>query len=253
VAVLAFAASIGSAGASIINISSNFTFNSGGTDMTASPNGTSDTISQPAIVQGYNGPTPLGVGTLLSNTDLGASGDFTASVTQSVQYYAQGLEIAAFAVGFGKGGETVQSVLLNDPSPNPPFWQASFTPPGTYCTQPPCPANYKAGISFLNAQVTLTATLSVQRIGNTVTLAFDGIPELSSTDPAYGGAPIFELYFENPGGDTNQGGATWSNFTVTTGSTPLPATLPLFATGLGAMGLFGWRRKRKAGATFATA
>jgi hypothetical protein len=27
---------------------------------------------------------------------------------------------------------------------------------------------------------------------------------------------------------------------------PLPATLPLFATGLGALGLRGWRRKRKA-------
>ena len=26
---------------------------------------------------------------------------------------------------------------------------------------------------------------------------------------------------------------------------PLPAALPLFATGLGALGLFGWRRKRK--------
>ena len=29
-------------------------------------------------------------------------------------------------------------------------------------------------------------------------------------------------------------------------TTPLPATLPLFASGLGALGLFGWRRKRKA-------
>jgi hypothetical protein len=29
-------------------------------------------------------------------------------------------------------------------------------------------------------------------------------------------------------------------------ATPLPAALPLFATGLGAMGLLGWRRKRKA-------
>jgi hypothetical protein len=28
--------------------------------------------------------------------------------------------------------------------------------------------------------------------------------------------------------------------------TPLPATFPLFATGLGALGLIGWRRKRKA-------
>ena len=27
--------------------------------------------------------------------------------------------------------------------------------------------------------------------------------------------------------------------------TPLPAALPLFATGLGALGLLGWRRKRR--------
>jgi hypothetical protein len=27
--------------------------------------------------------------------------------------------------------------------------------------------------------------------------------------------------------------------------TPLPAALPLFATGLGAVGMLGWRRKRK--------
>lgn len=33
--------------------------------------------------------------------------------------------------------------------------------------------------------------------------------------------------------------------------TPLPATLPLFATGIGGMGLLGWRRKRKAKAAVA--
>jgi hypothetical protein len=32
---------------------------------------------------------------------------------------------------------------------------------------------------------------------------------------------------------------------------PLPAALPLFATGLGAMGLLGWRRKRKNAAAIA--
>jgi uncharacterized protein (TIGR03118 family) len=32
-------------------------------------------------------------------------------------------------------------------------------------------------------------------------------------------------------------------------STPLPAALPLFASGLGALGLFGWRRKRRNAAT----
>jgi hypothetical protein len=30
---------------------------------------------------------------------------------------------------------------------------------------------------------------------------------------------------------------------------PLPAALPLFATGLGALGLLAWRRKRKAAAS----
>ncbi len=34
-------------------------------------------------------------------------------------------------------------------------------------------------------------------------------------------------------------------------ATPLPAALPLFAMGLGAMGLLGWRRKRKAAAALA--
>ena len=33
---------------------------------------------------------------------------------------------------------------------------------------------------------------------------------------------------------------------ATVGATPLPAALPLFATGIGGLGLLGWRRKRKA-------
>ena len=43
-------------------------------------------------------------------------------------------------------------------------------------------------------------------------------------------------------------GVIW-NYTrtaVTAPAVPLPAALPLFATGLGMMGLLGWRRKRKA-------
>jgi hypothetical protein len=44
---------------------------------------------------------------------------------------------------------------------------------------------------------------------------------------------------------------TESPLNVSIGATPLPAALPLFATGLGAMGLFGWRKKRKAAAVAA--
>jgi hypothetical protein len=36
-------------------------------------------------------------------------------------------------------------------------------------------------------------------------------------------------------------------------ATPLPAALPLFATGLGALGLLGWRRKRKSAASLTAA
>jgi Bacterial regulatory proteins, luxR family len=36
------------------------------------------------------------------------------------------------------------------------------------------------------------------------------------------------------------------SFTLEIGQTPLPAALPLFATGIGGLGLLGWRRKRKA-------
>jgi hypothetical protein len=37
-----------------------------------------------------------------------------------------------------------------------------------------------------------------------------------------------------------------NNLELPPSATPLPATLPLFATGIGALGLLGWRRKRKA-------
>jgi hypothetical protein len=35
---------------------------------------------------------------------------------------------------------------------------------------------------------------------------------------------------------------------VTPGATPLPAAFPLFATGIGGLGLLGWRRKKRAAA-----
>jgi hypothetical protein len=41
--------------------------------------------------------------------------------------------------------------------------------------------------------------------------------------------------------------------TGTVAATPLPAALPLFTTGLGVVGLFGWRRKRKAATSLAGA
>jgi hypothetical protein len=53
-------------------------------------------------------------------------------------------------------------------------------------------------------------------------------------------------YGMNSYGPSGQGSGTLTvNALVDPQVTPLPAALPLFATGLGALGLFGWRRKRK--------
>src|ERR1017187_4591991 len=51
--------------------------------------------------------------------------------------------------------------------------------------------------------------------------------------------PVYDLYFY----DASTYVGTLEVFATTT---PLPAALPLFASGLGALGLLGWSRKRKA-------
>jgi hypothetical protein len=65
----------------------------------------------------------------------------------------------------------------------------------------------------------------------------EGAEHVSPYAEAYNGANI------NPPGSAG----SWSSVSTT----PLPAALPLFATGLGALGLLGWRRKRKNAAAIA--
>jgi hypothetical protein len=55
---------------------------------------------------------------------------------------------------------------------------------------------------------------------------------------SYGHFPYCDNRPENLSGVLSNG--------VVTDTTPLPATLPLFATGIGGLGLLGWRRKRRA-------
>jgi hypothetical protein len=70
-------------------------------------------------------------------------------------------------------------------------------------------------------------------------------------------APIFIADVQEAAGPTGTVGftdqcgdvsGTSCGTTTTTSVTPLPAALPLFGTGLGALGLVGWRRKRNAAA-----
>jgi hypothetical protein len=59
-------------------------------------------------------------------------------------------------------------------------------------------------------------------------------------------APFGEIYVVNNNSGAGEQPITNLIGTAEVSTTPLPAALPLFVTGLGAMGLLGWRRKRKA-------
>jgi hypothetical protein len=74
---------------------------------------------------------------------------------------------------------------------------------------------------------------------------FNGSTEFQGFSPS-GGTVGLVTYFGSWG---FSGGSSDTVLTLTPVATPLPAALPLFATGLSALGLLGWRRKRKAQAT----
>ena len=107
-----------------------------------------------------------------------------------------------------------------------------------------------------NAKAFTTAYSGFNVIGNNDTGRYDTSQftggntstDYSSTLALLGSLKVTELDFVLDGGWGANGAQTLVvsafNFSSST-ETPLPAALPLFATGLGALGLLGWRRNRK--------
>ena len=83
--------------------------------------------------------------------------------------------------------------------------------------------------------VNLCSDLSCTGNGNQITTISFGPSPNFSTDSVILASGASANNTDNPG--------VWSSAAV---ATPLPAALPLFVSGLGALGLLGWRRKRKA-------
>ena len=86
-------------------------------------------------------------------------------------------------------------------------------------------------VSFFDTNSVLLGSINVSSAGGFTFVGFE------DSGGSIGSALVTDT-------DLNSSVVTVDNLVVQ--QTPLPATLPLFATGLGAMGLLGWRRKRKA-------
>ena len=104
---------------------------------------------------------------------------------------------------------------------------------------------------------------------STVNVSINGTPTFSDTNSTTNATGLsWELFTHtfiastmttlaflngDPGADNSNGLDNVALTDVGPAAVPLPAALPLFATGLGALGLLGWRRKRKNAAAIAAA
>ena len=146
----------------------------------------------------------------------------------------------------------VLSGAASGPAGTAPYWL-------TYLNDPN--GGYVGVISFggpdLNGSSQIHVFCDYASISCTNTYSGDTLATLDSI--AYGSTTFGLLTVYESGveiGDWNNNGNTIAaqadiqSITIT-GVTPLPAALPLFAAGLGALGLLGWRRKRKNAAALA--
>jgi hypothetical protein len=133
----------------------------------------------------------------------------TATATLVVENYTGGLSSATF-VSFTYTSNFLGTITIDAPT--------TVSMGGIFV--PPLPSAENIGLNFANEIYPPT-----------------GSPPLQFETLA-GGVHSGEWCIGNNGcaGDSGTSG-TWSE-------TPLPAALPLFATGLGALGLLGWRRRR---------
>jgi len=141
---------------------------------------------------------------------------------------------------FGFIQSTLRLVIEQD---NSYYLDTAAISPSWFCTSTNCSSGF---ISFsISGQTALSFDL-FDFTTNTVT---------ASQHPNFSGAAmLFGVESQAPGfggarpnlGIGQTGTVIYDPLVITVNQTPLPAALPLFASGLGAMGLFGWRRKWKA-------
>jgi len=142
---------------------------------------------------------------------------------------------------------------------NTPFsneQSVTLTCTGTSCAAPSNFNGFSAATDTLDVLVSLAAcdcfdltlseTVTFQSNvtgGQNGSFFFSDPTTLTYLDSDGSTVPNLVLYDSTENGVIGLSGQDFSP-----GETPIPATFPLFASGLGAMGLLGWRRKRKTAA-----
>jgi hypothetical protein len=118
---------------------------------------------------------------------------------------------------------------------------------GTYGTAS-FPGNFEDGVDLFSVSGGVISSAQLEYFGE-----FNSSPNVTCCSLYL----YYDTAYSNGYGLTDTGGSvsdTAGDFDIFTNvsATPIPSALPLFASGFGAMGLFGWWRKRKNAAATAT-
>jgi hypothetical protein len=118
------------------------------------------------------------------------------------------------------------------------IFEATFPPNPTTFTLNDIDFTAPPGVIYFNADISFTATSY---------FGFDNVPDPSAGFGAFGTINVTG-FDPTPGvfGLSVQNDLANVSFSSTTSAVPLPGALPLFASGLGALGFVGWRKRKKA-------
>jgi hypothetical protein len=171
---------------------------------------------------------------------------------------ADGVNVGSPIVMFGSGTTSSQGLFVS-----PQLVQLTFTFMGKEAGDTDAALLFGGTTLFLNTAATGTSVTQTFNVGaNPGLVPIEFVDQSSGGNPtATNGGPIsigtqiaFDIinggayvFFDDGGAgpDSDFDDMVVKITATSVSSTPLPAALPLFATGLGALGLFGRRRNRK--------
>jgi hypothetical protein len=218
--------------------------------------------AQAAVVTFFGADDGVGAGGAFTNANSAAAA-FDAATTNSIITFegatlpnvATGVSVTGAGLDASFSGIQTTSVTtlgFNTTASGNAFLQ--YAAPFDSATGGSWTFNFTTPISAFGAYFTGTEA----NLPGPLTISFnDGVPQqLSITKNSIAGVLFFGFTDSNGlfNSVTISGGATTGDRDIfgiddvrfSASAVPIPGALPLFVTGLGALGLLGWRRKRKA-------